>query len=80
MNDIKVHSYVRQGMNENEFQCWINDDFDVINITDEDVKNAISIPAFIKRGLKMIRERFFKSSKRSASMPSICNCNLLKFR
>jgi hypothetical protein len=73
MAEIKIHPYVTQGMTENERKAWINDSFEMIQITDEDVKNAISIPAIIKRGLKMIKNRFFRSQKRSSSMPSISN-------
>jgi hypothetical protein len=73
MADIKIHPYVTQGMTEDEHIAWINDSIEMINITDEDVKNAISIPAIIRRGLKMIKNRFFRSKKRSASMPPISN-------
>jgi hypothetical protein len=73
MAEIKIHPYVREGMTEEEHLAWINDSFEMIQITADDVKNAISIPAIIRRGLKMIKNRFFSSKKRSASMPSICN-------
>lgn len=72
MIDIKAHPYLRQGMNEGDYKSWMNDDFDIIKITDEDVKNAISIPGLIKRGIKNFKNRFFRSNNRSASMPSIC--------
>ena len=57
-------------MNEAEIDSWINDACDIIKVTDDDVKNAISFSGFLKKGFKIIKNNFFKS-KRSASMPSI---------
>jgi hypothetical protein len=77
MKDIVKHPFVIQGFCKEDLDLWINADRDIIHVTDEEIKNAISFPGFLKRGIKLIKSKFFKSAKRATSMPVISKFMIL---
>ena len=77
MKSIINHPFVIQDFRKEEFDRWINSECESIHVTDEEIKNAISLPGFLKRGIKLIKSRLFKSGKRAASMPLICKITIL---